>query len=64
MEVVISVLLSQLIMIFQTRLEQILKQLEIFRFPVERWHRCRKRLWQFGNSVDVVVEISRIVVIC
>ena len=64
MEVVNSLLLSQLIMNFETRLEQIFKQLELFRFPVERGHRCRKRLWQFGNSVNVVVETCRIVVIC
>ena len=64
MEVVNSVHLSQLIVNFETRLEQIFKQLELFRFPVERGHRCRERLWQFGNSVNVVVEICRIIVIC
>ena len=42
MEVVDSVLLRQLIMDFETRLEQVFKQLELFRFPVERGHRCRK----------------------
>ena len=42
MEVIDSVLLSQLIMIFETRLEQIFKQLELFSFPVEGGHRCRK----------------------
>ena len=64
MEVINSDLLSQLIMIFETRLEQIFQQLELFRFPVERGHRCRKPLWQFGNSVNAVVKICRIVVIC
>ena len=64
MELVNSVLLSQLIMNFETRLEQIFKQLELFRFPVERGHRCCKRLWQFGYSVNVLVEICKIVVIC
>ena len=63
MEVVNSVLYSQLNMNFETRLEQIFKQLELFRFPVERGHRCRERLLQFGNSVNVVVETCRIVVI-
>ena len=42
MEVIDSVLLSQLIMNFETRLLEIFKQLEVFRFPVERGHRCRK----------------------
>ena len=42
MEVVNSVLLCQLIVDFETRLEQIFKQLELFRFPIKRWHRCRK----------------------
>ena len=64
MEVANSVLLSQLIMNFETRLEQIFKQLKLFRLPVERGHRCRKRLCQFRNSVNVVVEICRFVVIC
>ena len=40
MEVVDSVLLGQLIMEFETRLEQVFKQLELFSFPVERGHRC------------------------
>ena len=64
MEVVNSVLLSQLIMNFETRLEQIFKQLELFRFPVERGHRFPKRQWQVGNSGNVVVEICGIVVSC
>ena len=36
MEVVNSVLLCQLIMNFETRLEQIFKQLELFRFVLKR----------------------------
>ena len=64
MELFNSVLLSELIMNFETRLEQIFKQLELFRLPVERGHRCRQRLSQFGNPVYVVVESCRIVVIC
>ena len=42
MEVVDSVIFSQLIMDFEARLEKIFKQLEVFRFPVERGHRCRE----------------------
>ena len=42
MELVDSVPFSQLIMKLETRLEKIFKQLERFRFPVERGHRCRK----------------------
>ena len=42
MELVDSVLFSQLIMNFETRLEKVFKQLELFRSPVERGHRCRK----------------------
>ena len=53
MEVVDSVLLSQLIMYLEARLEKIFKQLEIFRFPVERGRRCRERLWQLVNSVNI-----------
>ena len=64
MEVVNSVLLCQLILNFETRLEQIFKQLELFRFPVKRRHRCRKRLWQFGNPINVVMKFCRIVVVC
>ena len=64
MEVVDSVLFSQLIMDFEARLEKIFKQLELFRFFVERGHRCRKRLWQFGKSPNIVMEICRIVVVC
>ena len=64
MEVVDSVLFSELMMDFEARLEKIFKQLELFRFPVERWHRCPEGLWQFGNSVNIVMEVWRIVVVC
>ena len=40
MEVVDSVLFSPLIMDFEARLKKIMKQLELFRFPVERGQRC------------------------
>ena len=42
MEVVNSVLLCQPIVDFETRMEQIFKQPELFRFPIKRWHRCRQ----------------------
>ena len=64
MEVVDSVVVSQLIMDFEARLEKIFNQLELLRFSVERGHRCRERLWQIGNSADILMEICRIVVIC
>ena len=64
MEVVDSVIFSQLIMSFETRLEQIFKPLKLLRFPVERGNRCRERLWQIGSSVDIDMELSRIVVVC
>ena len=64
MEVIDSVLFSQSSMDFESFLEKIFKQLEPFRFPVKRGHRCRDRLWQFGNSVNVVMEICSIFVVC
>ena len=42
MEVVDSVLFSQLIMDSEARLQKIFKQLELFGLPVERGHRCRE----------------------
>ena len=42
MEVVDSVLFSQLIKNFEARLENIFKQFELSRFAVERGHRCRR----------------------
>ena len=42
MEVVDSVILSQLIMNFEARFEEIFKQLKILRFPVERGHHCHE----------------------
>ena len=64
MEVVYSVLFSQLNMDFDARLENIFKQLKILRVPVERGHRCREWLRQFGNSVNIDMETCRIVVVC
>ena len=63
MEVVDSILFSQLNMNFETRLEKIIKQLDCFRFPIERGHRCRQWLGN-GNSVKIVMEICEIVVVC
>ena len=48
----------------ETRSEQAFKQLELFRFPIERGHRCRNWFWQFANSVKVVKENCRIVIVC
>ena len=64
MEVVDSVLFSQLIEDFEARLEKIFKQLEFFRSPVQGGYRCRKGLCQSGNSVNIVMEICRNVVVC
>ena len=44
MEVVDSVIFSQLIMNFEARLEKIFEQLKLLRFPVELSHRRRQRL--------------------
>ena len=46
MEVVKSILLKQLIMNIEARLEEIFKQLELFKFAVERGHSCES---DFGN---------------
>ena len=64
MEVVDSVIFSQLNANFETRLEKIFKQLNLLRFPVERGHRCRELLWQFEKSVVIVMQSWRIVVDC
>ena len=47
----------------EVRLEQSFKQLKFFRFPLESWYRCREWLRQFGNSVFIVREICRVVVV-
>ena len=48
---------------FEARLVKIFKQFELFRFTVERGHRCRELLWQFRNSGKIVMEICRNVVV-
>ena len=45
-------------MIFEACLEKMFKQLELLRFPVKCWYRCG------GNSVDNLMEICRLVVVC
>ena len=49
---------------FEVRLEKFFKQLEVLRFSVNCWHRCGKRFWQFGSSIDIVMEVCRIVDVC
>ena len=60
-EVVDSLIFSQLIMNFEARLE---KQLILLRFAVKRGHRSGERFSHLGNSVDIFMKISRIVVVC
>ena len=64
MEVVDSVLFSQLNMDFEARSKKIFKPLQLFKFPVELGHHCQEWLWQFGSFVNIVMEICRIVVVC
>ena len=49
---------------FEARFEKIFKQSELFSFLVERMLVCRERLWLFGNSVNIFLEVCRIVVVC
>ena len=63
MEVVDSVIFSQLIVQFKARLEKITKDIKRLRFSVKCWHRYWKRLWQLGNAVDIVMKIYGIVVV-
>ena len=51
-------------MTFEARLEKIFKHLKLLRFPVKRGHRCGESLWQFANSVDAILKVCRIIVIC
>ena len=44
--------------------KKIFEELKLCRFPVKRGHRCRERFGQFGKSVDIVMEICRIFVVC
>ena len=53
MEVIDSVLFSQLIMDFEACLEKIVKQLQLVGFPIERRHHCLERFSQLGSSVDL-----------
>ena len=63
-EVVDFVLFRQLIINFEARFEKIFRKLKLLRLPLERGHRFGERLWQFGNSVNIVTEICRILVVC
>ena len=54
MEVVDSVLFSQLNMDFEARLEKIFKQLEIFRFLIERGHHWGEL--DFGN-LEILLKV-------
>ena len=40
MEVIDSVIFGQLIIDFETRLEEVFKELKFLRFPVKYGHRC------------------------
>ena len=64
MEVVDSVIFSQLIVNFEACLDEIIKQLKLFEFPGKRAHLCRERFWQSGNFVEIVMKICRIAVVC
>ena len=48
----------------EARLEKIFKQLKLLRFSVKRGHRLGEWFWQFGNSVDIIMTVCRIVVVC
>ena len=63
-EVVDSVIFSQLIVNFEVHLEKVLKQLTLLRFPVKRGHRCGGRFWQFGSSFGILTKVCRFVVVC
>ena len=57
-EVVNLVFFRQLIVDFQTRLEQILKQLEFLLFSVKGRHRRCEGFRKFRDSANVVIEIG------
>ena len=48
---------------FEARLK-IFKLLKLRKYPVERWHCCSEWLWQFGNSVNNVMEFCKTLVVC
>ena len=60
MEVLESVIFSQLFLNYEARLEKVLKQLKFRRLPVKRGHCCGERFWQFGDYVDNVMEFFRV----
>ena len=63
-EVVDIVIFGQMIAHFEARLEKILKHSNFPVLRVKSAHHCGRRLWQFGNYVDIVIKNCRIVVVC
>ena len=49
---------------FEAGLDLIFKQPELPRFSAKCRHCCGELFWQFGNSVDIIMEKYRIVVLC
>ena len=49
---------------FEARLEKIFEQLKLLIFSVERGHGSSERFWPFENSVDINMNVCRIVVTC
>ena len=64
MEVIDSVIFGQLIVDIETCLKEVFKELKFLSFPVKCGQRCCLWLWQFGSSVDIIVKVRRIVIIC
>ena len=56
-EVVDIVIFGKLIANFEARLEKILKHSKFPVLLVKSAHHCGRRLWQFGNYVDIVIKI-------
>ena len=64
-EIVDSVIFSELTMYFEARMETIFKQLNLLGFPVKSWHRCRERFWRpVFPKTFIDLKICRIVVVC
>ena len=63
-EIVDFVIFIQLVVDFQTRLEKIIKQLKLLRFPVKRGYRCDWWLWQLEYLVNTVLKTCTVAVIC
>ena len=63
-EVIDSVIFSQLVVDFEACLEKIINQLRLLLFPVKRGHCSGKWLWQLGNSVNVASKVCIIAIVC